>query len=443
MSAMEDNAVSTDVVQDDERVAALAPSKAANWILYAIVAIVVIFIAWAALATLDVVVRGQGRVVPSSQLQVVSNLEGGVIEEVFVKAGDTVTAEQPLMALDQTQRGGDLAISRSDSAALAARIARLQGEAAGRAPNFPAGGGAAMQQQIEIERALYQSRQANLSSLVAAGEARIRQAERAVEEARAQLDARQSAARAAQEELALIRPLVEDGIEPRIELVQAESRANSTRAEVAAAQANITRAQASVAEARSSLAQQRQDWRSAAANELSSANREFAAVRGSQPALAERLDRSVLRSPMSGRVNRVLKNTVGGSVVPGEPLIEIVPSEDTLLVTARIRPSDIGWVAIGQKAKVNITAYDPTVYGGLDGEVVTISPDAQTDERTGEPYYEVQVATAADAVVTDSGDRLPIGPGMTAEVSLISEKRSVLDYILRPITRLQQRAFRE
>ena len=155
------------------------------------------------------------------------------------------------------------------------------------------------------------------------------------------------------------------------------------------------------------------------------------------------MQRTVVRAPVAGKVNRLYNRTVGGSVAPGETLAEIVPSEDALLVRARIRPEDIGWVAIGQDARVNITAYDPTVYGGLDGEVSTISPDARIDDRTGESYYEVLVRTERASIVTEGGDELPIGAGMNAEVSLIGEQRSILAYLLRPITRLQQRAFRE
>ncbi|WP_336985741.1 HlyD family type I secretion periplasmic adaptor subunit [Altererythrobacter aquiaggeris] len=427
----------------EDRMADISPSKAANLLLYVIAAIVVIFIIWAAFAKLDVVVRGQGRVVPSAQLQVVSNLQGGVIERIFVKPGQEVKANAPLIELDGTETGGNLSVNQSEAGALRAKVARLQAEITGRSPVFPAGGSAALQQQVAIERALYNSRRSTFASQMAAYQSRVQGAERAVAESRAELEARLSAAAAAKEELDLIRPLVAKKIEPEIELIQAQNRADVSRSQVAAARANITRAQAGVAEARASLAQARQDFRSEAAAELAAAQSELVTNRQSTPALEERADRTMLRSPMDGKVNRVLKTTVGGSVSPGEPLIEIVPSEDALVVKARIKPADIGWIAIGQKAKVNITAYDPTVYGGLQGRVSAISPDSQLDERTGEPYYEVQVTTNRNSIVDNSGANLPIGAGMTAEVNLIGDKRTVLDYILRPITRLSQRAFRE
>ena len=426
----------------EDRMANMAPARAANWLLFAVTGFVAVFLLWAAFAKLDVTVRGQGRVVPSSQLQVLSNLEGGVVEEILVDAGAEVRKGDPLIRLDPTETGSSLSASEASSAALAARIARLEAEVEGRAPRFPAGS-PMMAEQVAIERSLYASRQSDLASLTNAARARVAQAERSVAEAQAAADARRENARAAREELELVRPLVERGIEPRLSLIQAESRASVAQSEVAAAAAGVTRAQSAVAEARASLSQQVQEWRSRASADLAEARGELAAKREAQPALRGRVDRTVLRAPLSGRVNRVLTSTIGGTVAPGEPLVEIVPSDETLMVEAKIRPQDIGWVAIGQDARVNITAYDPTVYGGLEGEVVTISPDSQIDERTGESFYNVQVRTRAEAITDDAGRQLPIGPGMTAEVSLIGEKRSVLSYILRPFTRLQQRAFTE
>ncbi|MAF30329.1 MAG: secretion protein HlyD [Croceicoccus sp.] len=426
----------------EDRMADVAPARAANWLLFAVTGFVAVFLLWAAFAKLDVTVRGQGRVVPSSQLQVLSNLEGGVVEEILVDAGAEVRKGDPLIRLDPTETGSSLSASEASSAALAARIARLEAEVEGRAPRFPAGS-PMLAEQVAIERSLYASRQSDLASLTNAARARVSQAERSVAEAQAAADARRENARAAREELELVRPLVERGIEPRLSLIQAESRASVAQSEVAAAAAGVTRAQSAVAEARASLSQQVQEWRSRASADLAEARGELAAKREAQPALRGRVDRTVLRAPLSGRVNRVLTSTIGGTVAPGEPLVEIVPSDETLMVEAKIRPQDIGWVAIGQDARVNITAYDPTVYGGLEGEVVTISPDSQIDERTGESFYNVQVRTRAEAITDDAGRQLPIGPGMTAEVSLIGEKRSVLSYILRPFTRLQQRAFTE
>jgi adhesin transport system membrane fusion protein len=206
---------------------------------------------------------------------------------------------------------------------------------------------------------------------------------------------------------------------------------------------DLARARASLSEAQATLSQQRQDWRSRAATDLAAAQAEFAARRRTMPALSERVERTVVRSPVRGRVNRVLVTTVGGTVAPGAPLVEIVASEDSLMIEAMVLPQDIGSVRMDQDARVNLTAYDPSVYGNLEGRVVSISPDAIQNEQTGESFYIVRVRTNSNALRNAAGRALQIGPGMQAEVNLLGEKRSILSYLLSPITRLRDTAFRE
>lgn len=417
------------------------PRAASNLLLWLILGFVAVFLLWAGLTDLDRTVRGQGRIISSSQLQVVTNLEGGIVEAILVRTGQNVREQQALLRLDQTQVGGELRSGQATFNALRAKIARLEAEVAGRSPVFPRAADPVLAEQIAIEQSLHASRMANLASMSAAAQSRIVQAQRSVGEASASYQARLSAREAAASELALIRPLVERGIEPRLSLIRAESAAAVAASEASAASAAIARAQASVAEARSALAQQQQDWRSIAATELAAARGELAARQGALPALADRVRRTNVRSPLAGRVNRVLVTTVGASVSPGQPLVEIVPAEESLLVEARVPPKDIGSVRMNQPAKVTVTAYDPSVYGSLTGAVVAISPDAVADERTGETFYLVQVRTKGDR--TGTGRKLAIGPGMVAEVSLLGDKRSVLSYLLSPITRLSERALRE
>lgn len=419
------------------------PHRAANLLLWGIAAFILLFFVWAAFAQLERTVRGTGRVIPSSQLQIVSNLDGGIVEAIFVRPGQMVRAGDRLIALDPTQRGAEYGSGAATLAALDVKVARLEAEVAGREPVYPPGGDPAAVAQVRIEQALHTARTAELAGLVGAGQARAAAAERAVAEARASQQARIAARDARANEARILRPLVERGVEPRLSLVQAESAAEVAASEAAAAAASVARAQAGVAEARAALTQARQDWRAQAANELAAAQAEREARRRALPALAERAERTVLRAPLAGRVNRVLVTTRGGTVQPGQPLVEIVPSEESLLIEAQVRPQDIAFVRIGQEAKVAITAYDRAVYGTLDGRVVAISPDAVLDERTGETHYVVRVRTAANALIDPGGRPLPIGVGMVAEVDMLGDRRSVLQYLLTPITRLRERAFRE
>jgi adhesin transport system membrane fusion protein len=419
------------------------PRTASNVLLWVVAAFFVAFIAWASLTKLDRTVRGGGRIVASSHLQVISNLEGGIVRAILVRTGQFVQTGQELIQLDRTQSGAELGSGEASVNALSAKIARLRAEVMGTEPVYPAAGNEEVARQIQVERALHASRMAELGSLINVGQSRILQANRAIQEASAAYDARVSARDARREELDIIRPLVAKGIEPRLSLSQAESAYQVAVSEAAGAAAALSRARASVVEAQSALAQQRQDWRTLAANELTTAQGEFSARSSAIPALAQRLARTSVRSPLPGRVNRVMVTTVGSAVAPGAPLLEIVPSEETLLVEAMVHPKDIAFVRIGQKAKVNVTAYDPSVYGSLQGRVTAISPDVTVNEKTGESFYIVQVRTNSNALKDRGGRALPIGTGMVADVALLGDKRTVMEYILTPITRLTENAFRE
>lgn len=421
----------------------IEPGKASKLLFWGITLFFAIFIVWAALAEIDRTVRGMGRVISSSELQVVSSLEGGILEEILVRPGDQVVQGQPLLRLDPTEPGANLGSTQTTARALDMKVARLTAEVAGRTPRYPAPADEEAARQLEIEKALYASRQANLRSSLAAGQAQLARSRQSVAEAEAAVASRQTTLNRAEAELAAIRPLVEDGIEPRMALTRAESEASIARSDLAGAQAMLGRAQAQVAESAANLARIRQDWRERAASELAVAQADFGARSSTLPALQERLQRTTLRSPIKGTVSRVLVTTRGSAVNPGEPLVELVAQEDNLLVEARVSPQDIGNVRIGQSAKVGITAYDQNVYGSLEGKVSTISADSIQDPQSGEIYYLVRVTTSDNALEGPDGRELAIGPGMVADVSLLGDKRTVLQYILTPITRLSETAFRE
>ena len=427
----------------EDFVDSIEPGKASKMLFWGITLFFILFIAWAAFAEIDRTVRGMGRVIASSELQVVSSLDGGILEDILVRPGDDVAAGQPLLRLDPTETGANLGSTEATAQALDMKVARLSAEVTGRAPRYPAPADEEAAQQLEIEKALYASRQASLRSALSAGQAQLQRSRQSVAEAEAAIDSRQSTVSRTQAELAAIRPLVENGIEPRMSLTRAESEAATARSDLAGANASLGRAQAQVAEAVANLASIRQDWREQAAGELAVAQAEFEARSSTLPALQERVQRTILRAPIAGKVSRVLVTTRGSAVNPGEPLVEMVAQEDSLLVEARVSPQDIGNVRIGQKAKVGITAYDQAVFGTLQGTVTTISADSIQDPQSGEIYYLVRVMTQQNALEGPGGQDLAIGPGMVADISLLGDKRTVLQYILTPITRLSETAFRE
>jgi adhesin transport system membrane fusion protein len=422
----------------------IKPRTASNLLLWFVIAFVVAFFLWAGFTELDRTVRGQGRVVPGSRLQVISNLEGGVVQDILVHQGQLVRAGDVLIRLDPTQTGAEFGSGEATVSALSFKIARLEAEIMGRNPVYPAAPDPVLADQIHIEQALHASRMADLAGILGAQRARLSQVERSVAEAQANYQARSETYRQRRSEARLIRPLVERGIEPRLSLIQAESAADVAQSEMEGASQAVSRARAGVAEAHSTLAQAQQEWRAQAANELATAQAEMAARRRALPALANRLDRTVLRAPLAGRINRVLVTTRGGTIRAGEPVVEIVPSEGSLMIEARVKPDDIAFVRLGQHARVAITAYDRSIYGVLEASVVSISPDAVAEERTGETFYIVRVRTN-EAVLRapGGGPPMPIGPGMVAEVDLIGQKRTVLEYLMTPISRLRETALRE
>lgn len=414
------------------------PKLVSNLLLWLILGFFLIAILWAVLTEIDRSVRGMGRVIPSGQLQIISNLEGGIVDAIFVKTGQKVKAGEALLRLDKTQSNADLGSGQAALQALAAKVERLRAEVTGGTPKF-----AKSDPQAEIENILFLARRSEFLAITVTGQERVKASIAGVGEAQSILAARRAQANAAVAELSAIRPLVERGIDPQLSLSLAQGKASAAVSEVAAAVATVARAKAGVAEAQSALIQQNQDWRARAGNELASAQAELSARTRTMPALADRVQRTLVVAPLDGRINRVLVATNGGVVAPGNPLVEIVPSNDSLVIEVQIDPKDIASIRTGQRAEISITAYDSATYGRLSGQVISISPDAIINERTDQSYYLVRIRTDRSGLNNSSGKKLPIGAGMVVEASLLGEKQSVLSYVFSPFTKLKQQAFRE
>ncbi len=417
----------------------LEPARVSRWLLWSVAALTLASMLWAGLARLDETASAPGRVVPAAELQTVSNLEGGVVEAVLVAPGARVAAGQPLLRLEASQNTADFGRSSTAVTALTARVARLEAEVTGRVPAFPAALPGAI---VATEAALHAARRDEAAAAASVEIARLAQAERALGEAQADAGARTQAATLAAQEAAALAPLVGMGIEPRMALTRADSARTQAQGTAASAAMAVARARSAVAEARGGVRGVTDRFRSQAAEQLAQARADLAAQSAIIPATAARLARSVVRAPVAGTVSRILVTTVGGSVRPGEPLVEIVPAGGGLVVEAQVRPSDIAFVHPGQRASVKLTAYDYAVYGALPGRVERISPDAISDGRGGEGHYTVRVRTTGTLHAQD-GRVLAIAPGMVAEVDVLGRQRSVLSYLLGPVTKLSEDAFRE
>ncbi|MEM9618753.1 MAG: HlyD family type I secretion periplasmic adaptor subunit [Pseudomonadota bacterium] len=420
----------------------IEPSKAAQYFLYIIAGLFFTTLLWASVAKLDRVTRGQGRVVTSNQLQEVQYLEGGIVQEILVSAGQQVAKGDVLIKLDPTQMNVEFNQGREGYNVLASRIERLESEAGLRPVAFNTALTRAAPRVVANERALYEARKAELDASLEVEMRKLDQRREALEDAKVSLATAEEALGLAAQEMNMMERLVAKGIEPQVELLRARQREAAARSDFQRGKIAVNRSEAEVAEAQGEIERIRTTFAASAADELAKSKAELEELKGELPALEDKVARTDIRAPVAGVVNRVLVSTVGGVVTPGETIVEIVPSEDTLLVEARIKPADIGFLRVGQETKVGITAYDSSVYGSMAGVIETISPDAIEDEKTGESYYNISVRTNADALQSKRGD-LRILPGMAAEVSVLNGKRTVLAYILKPLADIGDKAMQD
>lgn len=413
---------------DIDRDLPIEPSRAAQYLLYAIAGLLFVFLLWASIAKLDRVTRGDGRFVPSNHLQQVQYLEGGIIKSILVKPGDLVKKGQILVTVDPTQINAQMSQGEDGYNLLAARVARLEAEAAGVAPSFPEDVKRAAPDIVANELKLYAARRQEYDAALAVEAGKLAEAEAA-------LDYASESHSLATQELSIVEPLVNKGIEPKLELIRARQRA-------ASALGDKQRAEIAVKGAQSETDRIKSTYLAAVADELAKAKAEMTGVSGNLPALRDKVDRTEVRSPIDGVVHRVLVATIGGVVQPGQTIVEVVPAGDTPLVEAKIKPADIGFLRVGQEARVKVSAYDSSTYGAIDGRIETISPDAIENEKTGERHFLITVRLDEAAMQTKDG-ALPLMPGMAAEVDVLNGKRTVLAYLLKPIAEVSNKALQE
>jgi len=367
-----------------------------------------VFVSWASFARVDEVTRGQGRVIPSSKAQIVQSAEPATIRDIVVRPGQAVRKGQLLVRLDDTESSAQLGQIEAENRSLAARAQRLSREGTGGAAaddceNNPTAA-------CSEEAALQSVRAAALRSRQAALSAAIEQRRRDYAEAQATVASLQSSLKIAQDQVSMIEPLAAQSIVPKTELMNAHEAGLQFRQE--------------------------------ALNERSQLIAKMAVNSESLRGAAGRLQRSEIRSPVNGIVNDVQVTTVGGFVQAGQKIMQVVPLGDTLLVEARVSPRDIAFIKVNDRANVKVTAYDFAVYGGLTGKVVQISPDSIYDEAAKESYFSVVVQT--DRAFLASGKRkLPISPGMICDVEIVTGKKSILSYLLKPLIRARSEALNE
>ena len=398
---------------------------------------------WAAYAEIDDVTRADGRIVPSDSVQVIEAAEAGVVDALHVREGEVVDQDTLLMELDGAMLDSELGQKQQRAYGLMARIQRLQAEIAGDALEFSPELIDKAPEVVTSETALHRGRQTELRAEIDILERQRQQRRQESEESRVDLQTARETLAVLEEEHDIMKPLVARGMEPETTLLSLRGRQAEWRGRKARASAALTRLQTARDEIDDKIDAQRERFRSKALTDLATATAELAALRPALPALQSRAERSELRAPVRGIVNRIHSSTVGALARPGEELIEIVPLDDSLLVEAYVSPNDIAFLYPGQPAKVSITAYDASRYGRLTGEIVRIGADAvKRDERSEAEVFVVEIRTT-DSILDAEGAEVEIMPGMVARVDILAGTKTVLDYLLKPVMRVKETALRE
>ncbi|WP_122439579.1 HlyD family type I secretion periplasmic adaptor subunit [Pseudomonas viridiflava] len=425
------------------RSAALADpsSRAMSLTVWIAAALLLGALLWAGFAVLEEVTTGEGKAIPSSKVQVIQNLEGGIVSDIFVREGQVVDKGDTLLRLDDTRFMSSRSESEVDRLTLTAQVERLAAEAEGRSLTLPAEVTSSAPQVAADEQALYESRQRRLASEQRTLNEQLRQKTQELAEFRSKQEQFRSSLSLVQQELDMSAPLVSSGAVSPVEILRLKRNAVELRGSMNANTLAIPRAEAAISEIKSRVQESELGFRADAARELNEKRNDLARISASRIAIDDRMSRTTVVSPVRGIVKTLKVNTIGGVVQPGSDLLEIVPLEDNLLIEAKVRPQDVAFLHPGQKAMVKFSAYDYTLYGGLPARLELIGADTITDDRDNS-FYLIQVRTDSNHLGSNSRPLLII-PGMIATVDIITGEKSVLDYLLKPVLKARAEALRE
>nr|WP_218649437.1 HlyD family type I secretion periplasmic adaptor subunit [Pseudomonas taiwanensis] len=396
---------------------------------------------WAHFAQVDEVTRGEGKAIPSSKLQKVQNLEGGIVSELFIREGQVVEVGDPLLRLDPTRFESNVGETEADRTAMQLRVERLSAEVDDRPLQISEELRKLAPEQANSEDALYRSRQQQLQEEVAGLEEQLVQRRQELQEFISKQGQYRNSLQLLRQEISISEPLVAQGAISKVEVLRLRRAEVENRGELEATSLAIPRAESAIKEAERKIAETRSRFRSEALAQLNEARTELNKANATGKALEDRVKRTLVTSPVRGIVKQLLVNTIGGVIQPGSDLVEIVPLDDTLLVEARIRPQDIAFLHPGQSAMVKFTAYDYTIYGGLTADLEQIGADTITDEE-GNSFYLIKLRTQKSHLGSDQNPLLII-PGMVASVDIMTGKKSILSYLLKPIIKARAEALRE
>ena len=423
-----------------EAMAEQAP-KGASALLWLMALFIAIAIAWANWAELDEITRGDGEIIPSSQLQVIETLEGGAVSEILVHEGDLVEKGQVLFRIDDIRFSSSLKENEVRQYELIAKAARLRAEAENKEFVEPADFPEEYRAMLMQERHLFGTRKAEMLTSLGGLEQQVAQRVQELKAAQSQEKQLQRSYGLLKRELDITRPLLNEGVISEVEFLRLKRQLNDLQGELSGVRLNIPRIESTLQETKQKLDGAELQFRNEAQRELNEVAAEGARIKQALTGMSDRIDRAEVRSPVKGTVKQMLVNTVEGVVQPGDELLNIIPWEDKLLVEAKIKPSDIANIAPGQPAVIKVSAYDFSIYGGVDAKVIYVSPSTIVDEE-GESFYTVRLETEKP-FLGNASTELPLIAGMTVSVDILTGKKTVMAYLLKPVLKAKERALTE
>ncbi|MGB1198871.1 MAG: HlyD family type I secretion periplasmic adaptor subunit [Thalassotalea sp.] len=427
--------------------------------IWAMAGLLCCFLIWSYFAALQQVTSGMGKIIPSTQVQIIQSLDGGVLQQLFVQEGMQVTKGQAIARIDDTRFRSDFAEQKQEVNSLRANVIRLRAELSSiligdnkkwqlqininkKAPIYPADLKDSAKFMVERQQEEYAGRLDNLINQLAIQEQQIQQREQELAELESKINTLKISYQIAKKELDLTRPLAEKNIVSKIELYKLERSVNELKGELSAVRLLSPKLKSALQESILNRRETALAYRTEARAELNELQNKLSRINESQVGAQDKVNKASILSPVVGTIKTIHINTLGGVVKPGETIAEIVPTEDKLMVEAKIKPRDIAFIYPGLPAVVKITAYDFARYGGLTGKVEHISADTTQDEE-GNSFYLIRVRTDASSIKNNKGEEMPIIPGMLTEVDVITGKRTILEYILNPLLRANEAALRE
>ena len=415
--------------------------KTLHWVLMAFLVTITLFLIWASIAKIDEIARGSGKVVPNGQNQVVQNLEGGIVSEILIKEGDFVEKDQILIKISNEKSNSTAASNELKSFYLQAQIKRLESVLKKEPFVFEASDNKDLQDFLKNENELYLTNKKQLESKIMILKEQIRQKENELKDARQTINHMKFSVDAISKEVEMTKPMVEKGIRSQVDFLKLQREQSDARQKLQSVVLSISKIDSEILEINKKIDETYQINDSETRQKLNEIITSLRDLEANSIASTDQVFRTIVKAPSNGIVQKLHINTIGGSVKPAQDLIEIVPTDYKLIVEVKLLPKDIAFIYHSQKAIVKFSAYDFSIYGGLDGHVINISPDTIT-EKDDKTYYLVRIETEKN-FIGDKEKSMKIIPGMVADVDIITGKKTILDYILKPILKTKQYTFTE